>query len=137
VRELEQTSQKYAKALRRRMTDAETILWSSIRRSAVNGMHFRRQHPIGPYVADFACALARVVIEVDGATHSSNEEQEYDRRRDSYMQSRGWRIIRVTNTEIYKSLNDVLDGLFRLPQETADHGAPAAPFDRLRRPLPP
>ncbi|MGD0867040.1 MAG: DUF559 domain-containing protein [Rhizomicrobium sp.] len=117
MREPEQTSQKHAKVLRRKMTDAETILWSKIRRGAVRGMHFRRQHPIGPYIADFACALERIVIEVDGATHSSDEEQEYDRRRDAYMQSRGWRVIRFTNTEIYKNLNDVLDALYRLPIE--------------------
>ena len=109
------------------MTDAETILWSRIRRGAVNRMHFRRQHPIGPYVTDFACALARVVIEVDGATHSSDEEQAYDRRRDAYLRSRGWRIIRVTNTEVYKNLDVVLDGLFRLPQELKDHSSTGGP----------
>jgi very-short-patch-repair endonuclease len=72
---------------------------------------------------------------VDGATHSSDEEQEYDRRRDAYLRSRGWRVIRVTNIDIYRRLDDVLDGFFRLPQGTVS--PPAAPIGRLRRPLPP
>jgi very-short-patch-repair endonuclease len=73
----------YAKALRRRMTRAEVILWSRLRRDAIAGRRFRRQHPIGPYIADFACLPVRLVIEVDGATHGSEDEIKKDRRRDA------------------------------------------------------
>src|SRR6202166_4199115 len=88
-----------ARALRRRLTNAETILWSKLRHG-VGGMRFRRQHPIGPYIADFACIRARLVVEVDGATHSSDEERLHDARREAFLRSQSWQIIRVTNVEV-------------------------------------
>ena len=97
-----------ARALRRKLTNAETILWSRLREGA-GGMRFRRQHPIGPYIADFACIWARLVVEVDGATHGSDEEQMHDARREAYLRSRSWRIIRLTNYAVYKSLDRVLE----------------------------
>jgi very-short-patch-repair endonuclease len=95
------------------MTDAEVILWSRLRRHTVCGKRFRRQHPIGPYVADFACVSAWLVIEVDGGTHSSHEEMGHDRIRDAYLRSRGWRVLRVTNDDVYKHLETVLAGTAR------------------------
>jgi very-short-patch-repair endonuclease len=97
-----------ARALRRRLTRAETILWSRLRRG-IAGMHFRRQHPIGPYIADFACIRARLVVEVDGATHCSDEERRHDARRETFLRSRSWQIIRVTNDDVYRSLDAVLE----------------------------
>jgi hypothetical protein len=69
--------------------------------------------PIGPYIADFACVLLKIVVEVDGVTHCSAEEQAYDARRDAYMRLRGWRILRFTNVEVYKHLGGVLDVITR------------------------
>ncbi len=89
------------------MTDAEVILWSRLRNWPT--AKFRRQHPIGIYIADFACISTHLVIEVDGATHSSDAERNYDEARDGYMQERGWRIVRIPNQQIYDTLNDVLD----------------------------
>jgi very-short-patch-repair endonuclease len=112
MREEENHSRPLAKRLRGGMTDAEIILWSYLRRRAsIYRLHFRRQHPIGPYVADFACVTARVVIEVDGATHSTPEEISHDRRRDAYLRNRGWRVLRVSNTEIYRNIGAVLDDI--------------------------
>lgn len=95
------------------MTDAETILWSRLRRDAVMGHRFRRQHPIGPYVADFACVTANLVVEIDGATHSRDAEVAHDRRRDAFLRARGWRVFRVQNSDIYKNLDGVLEGIAR------------------------
>jgi very-short-patch-repair endonuclease len=73
----------FAETLRRKMTNAEIILWSRLREHPAH--KFRRQHPIGPYVADFACMAARVVVEVDGATHGSDVQIEHDCFRAAYM----------------------------------------------------
>ena len=97
-----------ARTLRRKLTDAETMLWSRVRKD-VHGVRFRRQHPIGPYIADFACVRARLVVEIDGATHSTDAEREYDARRDRYMRSRGWYVLRVQNDDIYDGLSDAVD----------------------------
>ena len=90
------------------MTDAEMILWSRIRRCQVEGFRIRRQHPIGCYIADFACPEAKLVIEVDGETHGSQQELAHDRRRTRFMESRGWCVIRCYNVEIYSNLDGVL-----------------------------
>ena len=100
-----------ARALRRRLTNAETILWSRLRHG-IGGMRIRRQHPIGPYIAD--CIRARLVIEVDGATHGSDEEQMHDARREAYLRSQSWRVIRVTNGAVYDSLASVLEVIYQL-----------------------
>ena len=111
MRDQEKKSRGLAKTLRRRMTDAEVILWSRLRRGGVLGLRFRRQHPIGPYVADFACVSRGLVIEVDGGTHATASELAHDRKRAMYLEARGWRLFRVSNESVYKHLDDVLDGI--------------------------
>ena len=96
-----------ARSLRQNMTKAEVILWMYLRRRALNGARFRRQHPIGPFIADFACASARLIVEVDGATHSTPDELAYDARRTKYLKSKGWTVLRVTNTDIYQDIDGV------------------------------
>jgi len=112
MRDSERKSIKYAKTLRQSMTDAEIVLWSRLRMRAAGGVRFRRQHPIGPYIADFACVMPRLVIEVDGDTHSTDAELEHDRKREHYLKLRGWRVFRVTNEDVYKRLDIVLEGIF-------------------------
>jgi very-short-patch-repair endonuclease len=99
-----------ARALRRKPTDAETMLWSRLRKD-VRGVRFRRQHPVGSYIADFACVRVRLIVEIDGATHSADAEREYDARRDRYMRTRGWYVLRVQNEDIYAALGDVVDSI--------------------------
>lgn len=115
-----------ARALRQSMTKAEVILWVNIRKRAMNGARFRRQHPIGPFIADFTCPAARLVVEVDGATHSTPEELAYDARRTKYLEQQGWTVIRVTNSEIYENM----DGVWRTIS------AQLAPPPRVARHLP-
>jgi very-short-patch-repair endonuclease len=109
VREGEERFRKFAKQLRKELTDAETILWSFLRRARKQGFHFRKQHPIGPFIADFACARPMLTVEVDGATHGSDDEVAYDKRRTAYLKAHGWHEIRVTNHDIYRNLDNVLE----------------------------
>ncbi len=89
------------------MTRAEIILWQHLRRLQT-GHRFRRQHPVGPYFADFACFKAKLVVEVDGATHSEDHEMDHDRQRTAYLNRLGWTVIRVTNVDIYENMDGVM-----------------------------
>ncbi|MFZ1991970.1 MAG: DUF559 domain-containing protein [Alphaproteobacteria bacterium] len=109
MRESEQRSRTLARGFRRAMTNAEVILWSRLREHALAGLRFRRQHPIGPYVADFASVSLRLVIELDGATHSSTSEITHDRRRDAFLRKRGWHVLRFGNDAVYRHLHGVLE----------------------------
>jgi very-short-patch-repair endonuclease len=97
-----------ARALRRVMTPAEARLWSALRRNAL-GVRFRRQHPVHPYVADFACFTHKLIIEVDGSMHEGNEAVARDARRDERLTREGWRVLRYTNLEIFDDLDVVLE----------------------------
>ncbi len=95
------------------MTEVETILWSKLQKDQLGGHRFLRQHPIGPYFADFACRKAGLVIELDGATHSTPEEIAHDARRTAFMEHEGWEVIRFWNHEIRSNLNGVLETIQR------------------------
>jgi very-short-patch-repair endonuclease len=79
------TPNPLARTLRRTMTDFEVRLWANLRRNQLGGFHFRRQHTIGPYIADFACLDAKLVIELDGAQHGLEQERARDLHRDAYL----------------------------------------------------
>jgi very-short-patch-repair endonuclease len=111
MRDDERTSRPRAKAMRREMTEAEFALWNKRREANRHGFKFRRQHPIGDYVADFAHVRKRLVIEVDGETHGSAEELEHDRRRTEFLNAEGWTVIRFTNTDIYENVSGVVEML--------------------------
>jgi len=113
VREGEKVSQKRARRLRREMTKAEVILWTRLRRQQLGGYKFRRQHPIGPYIADFACAEEKLVLEVDGWTHSSKAERAHDAKRTEFMNALGWKVIRVENEDVYDHEDETLDYIER------------------------
>ena len=100
-----------AKTLRRAMTKAETTLWSRLRRGQLNGFHFRRQHPVGAFIADFACAKAKLIIEVDGATHSEDHEIAYDAKRQKQIEDLGWTVLRIWNLDVYENLEGVLENI--------------------------
>ena len=109
-------SRQRSREMRQDMTEAETILWSKLQRKQLYGYRFQRQQPIGPFFGDFACRSARLVIEVDGATHSTQKERDYDALRERYLEEAGWTVIRFWNAEIYENLNGVLDSILqRLP----------------------
>ncbi len=96
----------HAAPLRQAMTEAETRLWHQLRDRRLIGHKFRRQHSIGPYIADFACIAARLVIELDGSQHAS--EADADARRTAYLAGQGWTVIRFWNARVLTDLDNVL-----------------------------
>ena len=96
-----------AKALRKNLTSSEKILWNSIRRRPLNGLHFRRQHPYGIYILDFYCFKANLVIEIDGPIHM--KRMKYDLERTKYIESSGLNLIRFKNDDIDNRLEWVLN----------------------------
>jgi very-short-patch-repair endonuclease len=100
-----------SRQLRENMTDAERCLWAKIRRKQLKGYQFYRQKPIGDYIVDFFCPKIRLVIEVDGGQHFSDEMREYDRIRDDYLHSLGLRVLRFTNTDVLTRIEAVVESI--------------------------
>ncbi|MBD2750699.1 DUF559 domain-containing protein [Microvirga sp. BT688] len=99
-----------AGSLRRTLTEPEKRLWWHLRnRLLLNDTHFRRQVPIGSYIADFCCLGARLVIEVDGGQHATDQAIVYDGRRTAYLIGQGFHVLRFTNSEVMQNMNSVLD----------------------------
>lgn len=101
-----------ARRLRATATPEERILWYHLRRDAF-GARFRRQYPIPPHIADFACVPARVVVEVDGGQHGGSS----DAARDAAMQAVGWRVLRYWNSDGRGNLSGVLAEIARVVEE--------------------
>jgi very-short-patch-repair endonuclease len=76
------------------MTVTEQRLWARLRGRKLEGWKFRRQHPIGEYIVDFACPAARLVVELDGSSHSSDVQVAYDEARDRYLRFQGYKVVR-------------------------------------------
>ena len=91
------------------MTRAEALLWRALRNRQLDGLKFRRQHPIGRFRTDFASEEARLVVEVDGATHSTEAELASDGERTRVLESHGFLVIRFTNEEVFRALDGVLE----------------------------
>src|SRR5713101_8530305 len=96
-----------ARALRAAQTEVERRLWQRLRNRQLNGAKFRRQSPIGPYIADFFCLEARLVIELDGSQHGEEVGQWADERRTEYLQSEAYRVVRFWNEEILDNIDGV------------------------------
>ncbi|MEP3071981.1 endonuclease domain-containing protein [Maricaulis sp.] len=109
MREDATVSRARARSMRRSMTKAELWLWQRLRARQLCGLKFRRQHPIGPYIADFACLQCRLVVELDGATHSTDEEIAHDRRWTAFIERDGWRVLRFWNTDLYDDIDETLN----------------------------
>ncbi|HUQ35467.1 MAG TPA: endonuclease domain-containing protein [Aestuariivirga sp.] len=97
-----------ARTLRKSETLAEKRLWEQLRNRNLDSFKFSRQVPIGPYIVDFACREQRLVIEVDGATHSTDEELAHDNRRTEFLKSEVYGVIRFQNNEILNGMDEVL-----------------------------
>ena len=98
-----------ARALRRNSTDAERILWSELRAGRLNGVIFRRQVPIENYVADFICHAAKLVIELDGGQHFSDEGERADARRSAAIEAKGFKVLRFSNFDVMTNRAGVLE----------------------------
>lgn len=97
-----------ARQLRKTMSAPEAKLWNALRELRGHGHHFRRQVPMGRYYADFCCHKARLVVEVDGDLHFSDEAMARDRVRDTFVRGEGYRVLRVTNVAVMGNLEGVM-----------------------------
>jgi very-short-patch-repair endonuclease len=97
-----------AKDLRQRMTRAETLLWRYIKAHRIEGLGFRRQVPLGDYIADFVCHSGRVIVELDGESHDFESRRKIDRRRDAWFESQGYAVLRFTNDQVLRELEGVV-----------------------------
>jgi very-short-patch-repair endonuclease len=95
-----------ARWLRHDATEAEKKLWARLRNRPLNGHKFTRQKPVGPYIVDFACFDARLIVELDGGQHTKNASA--DKARTDYLEQAGWFVIRFWNPEICDNPDDVL-----------------------------
>jgi len=91
-----------ARELRRNLTESERRLWSALRDKRLLGLKFRRQHPVGPFIVDFACLTASLVIELDGSQHDDEEQFWYDYRRTKFLEQKGFRVMRFRNVFVLK-----------------------------------
>ena len=97
-----------AKQLRRSMTRAETLLWRHLKAHRLSALGFRRQSPMGNYIADFVAHSRKLIVEVDGESHDFEERIRHDGRRDEWSASRGYRVLRFTNDDVMKNLEGVV-----------------------------
>ncbi len=98
-----------ARALRARSTDAERKLWAELGNRQLGGYKFRRQHPMGPYVVDFACLAQRLVVELDGGQHAMAKDKDDQRTR--WLESQGYRVVRFWNHDVLENMDGVLQAL--------------------------
>ena len=122
-----------ARKLRTEMTDAEKKLWSLLRRKQLEGFRFRRQVPLGPFIADFACHSARMIIEVDGRQHGIRVG--HDERRTKWLQQFGWRVLRYWNVDVLREPENVLEMIRLALIDPPPQPSPARGRESFFRPL--
>ena len=105
------TSKDNRRELRKNLTPAEAFLWRALKNSSLEGKKFRRQHGIGPYIADFYCPECRVIVELDGAGHQGILAGERDAARTEYLQKLGIQVLRFENHVVFDSLEFVLQSI--------------------------
>jgi very-short-patch-repair endonuclease len=110
------------------MTEAENLLWSRLRHRRLDGLKFRRQVPLGPYILDFFCEEHRLVVEVDGSQHADRPEQ--DEKRTEWLEAHRCRVVRFWNNDVLRRTDSVLEAI-----RAAAGGAPH-PARSARHPLP-
>jgi very-short-patch-repair endonuclease len=124
-------TKSFARTLRRRQTDAEQRMWMLLRDRRFDGVKFRRQVPIGPYIADFACFEARLIVELDGSQHAGSRR---DAVRDKWLAEDGYRVLRFWNGDVFLHRNAVLEMIWHHLQIQPDPSSvPAAPGHLLPR----
>lgn len=109
------TTTEKAKSLRKNATPWENKLWYEFLREYP--IKFRRQQPIGQYIVDFYCSKAKIIVEADGGGHFYNDKLRYDKERDSFLQSKGYKVLHFTNLEIDKNFYEVCSVIDREVKE--------------------
>ncbi|MET0049056.1 MAG: endonuclease domain-containing protein [Sedimenticola sp.] len=100
-----------ARELRRNQTDAEQLLWKSLKGRQLNGYKLRRQYPIHLYIVDFVCLSEKLIIELDGGQHT--EQMDYDEKRTAFLESKGYSVVRFWNNEVLNQLAEVIEEIAR------------------------
>jgi very-short-patch-repair endonuclease len=100
-------SVRRARESRKDQANAEAKLWSLLRNRRLINRKFRRQYPIGSWVADFACPAIKLAIEVDGPSHDAEDQKGWDEMKTEYLRTSGWRVLRIANADIYQALGEV------------------------------
>ena len=99
----------FARRLRRDQTDAERVLWVRLRDRRLNGLKFKRQVPVDKYIADFFCAEARLIVELDGGQHATRDES----NRTAILEAMGYLVLRFWNNDVLKNIDGVLEEIQR------------------------
>lgn len=123
-----------AKSMRRKMTDAELKLWNELRAHRLMGLGFRRQFPVGRYIADFACPEKKIIVEVDGSQHAEEKQSAVDAVRSAELEQDGWTVLRFWNNEIMRDIDDLCHHIgiaAGLTAEDAARRAPACALEKL------
>ncbi|WP_065752284.1 endonuclease domain-containing protein [Bradyrhizobium paxllaeri] len=120
-----------AKRLRANTTPHERMLWRALKELPMEGTHFRRQAPIGPYVVDFFCPAKRLVIELDGGHHNEDAIAERDRQRQAWLEQEGYRVVRFWNSDVSADLDAVMEKIYVEVHGALD--AEALPLKHHRR----
>ena len=115
-------SKQSARALRKRLTDAERLLWRHLWNRELDGWKFRRQYPVASFIVDFICLEKNLVIEVDGGPHAENEEQ--DIQRSEYLNRMGYRVFRFWNNQVMQETEGVLEAILAILANT-DQNSPS------------
>jgi very-short-patch-repair endonuclease len=102
---------QFARSLRKNPTDPERKLWLHLRYNQFHGFRFRRQQPIGSYVADFFCAAGKLIVELDGGQHGIEQHLQRDEVRTRWLAERGYRVIRFWKGDVLTNLDGVLEGI--------------------------
>jgi len=110
----------FARSMRRAPVTTEALLWKLLRDRRLGDLKFRRQVPIGRYVADFVCLRHRLVVEADGLSH--DQQIEYDAERDRWFQSEGFRVLRFSNQDVHEETEAVLETILRAVQPSPPAG---------------
>jgi len=126
-----------ARRLRSNATNAEAQLWKHLRRHPMIGSHFRRQVIIGPYIADFTCMAARLVVEVDGSQHGEQANVLRDEARTKWLEAEGYRVLRFWNNDIFANIDGVLNEIHAALKSLAANDAVQLKHERRRKPVSP
>ena len=118
---------KRARQLRRNMSLPEVLLWECVRAGRAGGLKFRRQHAVGPFILDFYCAGSRLVVEVDGNSHSDPDQARHDLKRTRWLNERGLRVIRIPARDILdeKTRSAVVETIVRAAAPSTPSGSPS------------
>ena len=108
----------FARALRQSASNAERKLWKLLRGKEMGGLRFRRQQPIGPYIVDFYCPAAKLVVELDGGQHGEDKSVAYDMARTRWLEECGYRVLRFSNSDFLRQPANILENIWHAIEES-------------------